>query len=378
MTGVVIVDAVRSPFGRRGKAFASTAPVDLLGQVLQALFQRSDVDPVLVEQVVGGCVSQNGDQAPHVVRYAWLAAGLPYPAGATTLDAQCGSGQQAVGIVAAQIASGAIDVGIGCGVEVMSRVPLGSSGSGSKDFLAHSDIDMPTQFEAAERIAARRGLTRDDLDAFGARSQQLAAAAWEAGRMDAEVVPTTVDVDGEPVTVSRDEGLRETTTEALAGLRPTFEGALHTAGTSSQISDGAAAVLLMSEARCEGLGLDPLARIVDQCLVGSDPYYYLDGPPDATERLLARQRIGIDDIDLFEVNEAFAAVPLSWASVCHPDPDRVNVNGGAIALGHPVGASGARLIATAAHELRRRAQSRALVAMCCGGAMASGTLLARD
>jgi acetyl-CoA C-acetyltransferase len=375
MESAVVVDAVRSPFGRRGKALAGLSATGLLGQVLAALFRRTAIDPAEVGQVIGGCVSQTGDQAPHVIRYSWLAAGLPAGVGATTLDAQCGSSQQAVGLVAALIAAGVIDIGVACGVEVMSAVPLGSAGDGAKAWVAGSDLDMPTQFTAAERIARRRGLDRADLDAFGARSQQRAKQAWDAGRFASQVVGIETGA-GAPV-FERDEGLRDTTVGSLAGLRPVQDGALHTAGTSSQISDGAAAVLLTSETVASARGLDPLARVADQCLVGADPYYYLDGPPDATRLLLDRTGLSADDIDLFEVNEAFAAVPLSWAAVIHPDPDRVNVNGGAIALGHPVGASGARLVAAAAHELRRGGGSRALVTMCCGGAMATATILER-
>jgi acetyl-CoA C-acetyltransferase len=375
MKSVVVVDAVRSPFGRRGQALAELPAVDLLGQVLTALFRRAAVDPAEVGQVIGGCVSQTGDQAPHVVRYSWLAAGLPVRTGATTLDAQCGSSQQAVGLVAALISAGVIDIGVACGVEVMSRVPLGSAGNGAKAWLPGSGIDMPTQFTAAERIARRRGLDRAALDAFGARSQQRAKLAWDEGRFASQVVPIEVAASG--LKFERDEGLRDTTIESLAGLRPVQDGALHTAGTSSQISDGAAAVLLASAATAAARGLEPLARIVDQCLVGSDPYYYLDGPPDATQLLFDRTGLTADDIDLFEVNEAFASVPLSWATVIHPDPDRVNVNGGAIALGHPVGASGARLVTAAVHEMRRTGGNRALITMCCGGAMATATILER-
>lgn len=366
-----VISAVRSPIGRRNGALSTVTPVDLLGQVLTAAIDRSGVPAEAVEQVVGGCVSQAGDQAPHLVRWAWLAAGLPVGAGATTMDAQCGSGQQAVGVVSALIRAGVIDVGLACGVEMMSRVPLGAAGSGAKAWLPESTMDIPDQFTGAERIARRRGFERSDLDAFGARSHRRALAAWADGRFASEVVPIRVG----DTTVDRDEGPRPSTVETLAGLRPVVEGGLHTAGTSSPISDGAAAVLLASDDFVRTHGLTPLATVADQCLVGSDPYYYLDGPPAATRRLLDRNRMTIGDIDRFEVSEAFASVPLSWAAVCEPDLDRVNVNGGAIALGHPVGASGARLVVTAVHELRRSGSETALVAMCCGGAMATGSLL---
>jgi acetyl-CoA C-acetyltransferase len=245
-------------------------------------------------------------------------------------------------------------------------------------------IDMPNQFEAAERIAKRRGLTRADLDAFGLRSQRNAARAWAAGHFDREVIGVKAPVldagrqpTGETATVDRDQGLRETTAEGLAGLKPVLEGGLHTAGTSSQISDGAAAVLLVDEGRARDLGLRPRARIVAQCLIGDEPYYHLDGPVAATERVLRRSGMSIGDIDIFDVNEAFASVVLSWMSVHGPDPDRVNVNGGAIALGHPVGSTGSRLLTTALHELERRDASTALVSMCAGGAMATATIIER-
>jgi acetyl-CoA C-acetyltransferase len=246
------------------------------------------------------------------------------------------------------------------------------------------NIDMPNQFEAAERIAKRRGLTRTDLDAFGLRSQQNAARAWAAGHFDRQVIPVkapVLDADrrptGESATVDRDQGLRETTAEGLAGLKPVLDGGLHTAGTSSQISDGAAALLLVDQRRARDLGLRPRARILAQCLIGDDPYYHLDGPIAATEQVLRRSGLSIGDIDIFEVNEAFASVVLSWMSVHGPDPDRVNVNGGAIALGHPVGSTGSRLITTALHELERRDASTALISMCAGGAMATATIIER-
>jgi acetyl-CoA C-acetyltransferase len=243
---------------------------------------------------------------------------------------------------------------------------------------------MPNQYQAAERIAQRRGLSRDDIDRFGLRSQTLAQAAWAQGRFDREIVPVKAPVldaqrqpSGETRTVERDQGLRETSLEALAGLRPVLDGGLHTAGTSSQISDGAAAVLLLDADRARALGLRPRARIIAQCLIGAEPYYHLDGPVQATERVLARSGMTIRDIDLFEVNEAFASVVLSWMSVHRPDPDQVNVNGGAIALGHPVGSTGARLITTALHELERRDASTALITMCAGGAMSTATIIER-
>jgi acetyl-CoA C-acetyltransferase len=321
-----------------------------------------------------------------VTRTAWLHAGMPIHTGCLTLDAQCGSAQQAVHVIAGLIAAGAIDAGIGCGVEAMSRVGLGANiGSGIGSPRPDSwTIDMPNQFEAAERIAIRRGLTREQLDAFGLRSQQNAQRAWAEGRFDREVAPVkapVLDAEGKPTgetrVVDRDQGLRETRLEALAGLKPVLPDGLHTAGTSSQISDGAAAVLLVDENRARELGLRPRARIVSQALIGDEPYYHLDGPIAATERVLSRSGMTIGDIDIFEVNEAFASVVMSWMSVHQPDPDKVNVNGGAIALGHPVGSTGSRLLTTALHELERRDASTALISMCAGGAMATATIIER-
>ena len=371
----VIVEAVRTPVGKRGGALSGLHPAEILGGVQAALLDRAGVAPPAVEQVVGGCVTQAGEQSGNVTRTAWLHAGLPYQAGCQTLDAQCGSAQQAAHLVAGLIAADAIGVGIACGVEAMSRVPLGTAAraDAGSPRPASWDIDMPNQYGAAERIAQRRGLTREDVDAFGLRSQTLAQAAWAQGRFDREVVP----VKTEAGLVDRDEGLRETSLAALARLRPVVEGGLHTAGTSSQISDGAAAVLLTEAGRARALGLRPRARIVAQCLVGAEPYYHLDGPVQATERVLARSGMTMDDIDLFEVNEAFASVVLSWLAVGGANPDRVNVNGGAIALGHPVGSTGARLLTTALHELERRGAGTALVTMCAGGAMATATILER-
>jgi acetyl-CoA C-acetyltransferase len=372
----VIVEAVRTPIGRRGGWLAALHPAELLGAAQAALVGRAGIDPVAVEQVAGGCVTQAGEQSNNVTRMAWLHAGLPYQTGCLTLDAQCGSAQQAVHLVAGLIAADAIDVGIGCGVESMSRVKLRAN-LGVDAGMPRPEswrIDLPNQYEAAERIATLRGLTRAEVDAFGLRSQVNAARAWANGYFDREVVSVPVP-GGDAVT--RDQGLRETSLDALSALKPLLDGGVHTAGTSSQISDGAAAVLVMDADRARAEGLRPRARIVAQCLVGSEPYYHLDGPVAATERVLDRARMKIDDVDLFEVNEAFASVPLSWLSVHRPDPDRVNVNGGAIALGHPVGSTGARLITSALHELERRDAATALITMCTGGAMSTATILER-
>ena len=386
MGTAVIVEAVRTPIGKRGGALAGLHPAELLGSAQTALLERAGGEPGRVEQVAGGCVTQAGEQSSNVTRTAWLHAGLPYQAGCLTLDAQCGSAQQAVHLVAGLIAAGAIETGVACGVEMMSRVPLGANlgVDVGKPRPGSWDIDLPNQYVAAERIAQRRGLSRAEVDRFGLRSQEAAQLAWSQRRFDREIVPVkapVLDADRQPTgetrTVDRDEGLRETSLEALARLRPVLEGGVHTAGTSSQISDGAAAILLMEAARARALGLRPRARIVAQCLIGAEPYYHLDGPIEATERVLGRGAMAIGDIDLFEVNEAFASVALSWLSVHRPDPDRLNVNGGAIALGHPVGSTGARLITTALHELERRDATTALITMCAGGAMSTATIIER-
>jgi acetyl-CoA C-acetyltransferase len=380
----VIIDAVRTPLGKRNGWLAGVHPAQLLGFVQRQVIERAGIDADLVEQVVGGCVTQAGEQSNDMVRRAWLHAGLPQHTGGTAIDAQCGSGQQSAHLVADMVAAGTIDVGIACGVEAMSRIPLGANVPAGMGDPRPADwtIDMPNQFEAADRIARHRGLGRADLEAFGLASQQKARVAVDEGRFKREIAAYDASVlgaDGSPTGETRlvdtDQGLRETTLEGLAGLRTVLPDGLHTAGTSSQISDGASAVLIMDEAKARALGLRPRARIVTHCLVGSDPYFHLDGPIEATQRVLDRTGMTISDIDLFEVNEAFASVVLSWAGQHRVDMDKVNVNGGAIALGHPVGSTGTRLITTALHELERRELSTALVSMCAGGAMATGTLL---
>src|SRR3954453_4270837 len=331
----VIVDAVRTPLGKRKGWLAGGHPAALLGFAQAEVLRRAGVDPELVDQVVGGCVTQAGEQSNDMVRRAWLYAGLPQRTGATAIDAQCGSGQQAAHLVHDMVAAGTIDVGIACGVESMSRIPLGANVPAGLGDPRPDDwsIDLPNQFEAADRIAARRALTRDDLDAFGVASQQKARIAVDEGRFKRELAPYTAP-DG---VVDSDQGLRDTTLEGLQGLDPVLPGGLHTAGTSSQISDGASAVLIMDEDKARSLGLRPRARIRAHCLVGSDPYYHLDGPIEATQRLLDRTGMDISDFDLFEVNEAFASVVLSWAGQHHVDLDRVNVNGGANAPPPPAG-----------------------------------------
>ena len=385
MAQPVIVEAVRSPIGKRNGWMAGFHAAELLGNVQVELVKRAGVDPGDVEQVVGGCVTQAGEQASNVTRTAWLSQGLPYETAATTVDCQCGSAQQANNFVANLVSADAIDVGIACGVEAMSRVGLGANaynGPG-KSKPENFPWDMPDQFGAAERIAQKYGITRDDVDWLGFESQRKAAQAVAEGRFDREIVPLEAPVvgadgpTGERTLVSKDQGPRDTTKEGLAGLKPVLPDGMHTAGNSSQISDGAAAVLWMSQTRAGEAGLRPRARIVAQTLVGSDPYYHLDGPIAATTDVLRKAGMTMADIDIFEVNEAFASVVVSWGKVHEVDWDKVNVNGGAIALGHPVGSTGARLITTALHELERSDKNLALIAMCCGGALATGTIIER-
>ncbi|MGH2685166.1 MAG: steroid 3-ketoacyl-CoA thiolase [Actinomycetota bacterium] len=386
MPNAVIVEAVRTPIGKRNGWLSTLHASEILAAAQIEVVKRAGIAPSDVEQIVGGCVTQAGEQASNVTRNAWLGAGMPYEVACTTVDCQCGSAQQANHFIAGLIEAGAIDIGIGCGVEAMSRVFLGDNvknGPGTSRPPSWP-WDMPNQFEAAERIAKKRGITRDDIEELGLASQRNAARAWEEGRFEREVGPVeapVLDEEGNPTgeknLVSRDQGLRETTKEGLANLKPVMPDGIHTAGTSSQISDGAAAVLWMSDDKARALGLKPRARVIQQALVGSDPYYHLDGPVDSTARVLDRSGMTMNDIDLFEVNEAFASVVVSWARVHNPDMDKVNVNGGAIALGHPVGSTGSRLITTALHELERTDKQTALVAMCCGGALATATIIER-
>ena len=386
MGHAVIVEAARTPIGRRRGALAGLHPAEILGAAQLGVLERAGVAPEDIGQIIGGCVTQAGEQSNNVTRQAWLHAGLPYSTAATTIDCACGSAQQAVHLISGLISSGQISAGIGCGVEAMSRVFLGQANAPGTGNPYPDDwtIDMGDQFTSAQRIAEKRGITRADVDAFGVESQRRAAQAWAEGRFDREIVPVkapVVDKEGVPTgeiaTVTRDGGLRETTAEALAGLEPVIEGHIHTAGNSSQISDGAAAVLLMSEERAQELGLKPRARIIASGMIGSDPFYHLDGPIESTQMVLDKAKMTLDDIDLVEINEAFASVVLSWAQVHGADLSKVNVNGGAIALGHPVGSTGARLITTALHELERSNKSTALVTMCAGGALSTATIIER-
>ena len=391
MSEVVIVDAVRTPIGKRNGGLSTMHPGETLGLVQKALIDRTGIDPVQVEQVVGGVVSQVGEQAFNLTRTAWLAAGLPLTTAATTVDTQCGSSQQALGLASSLIGSGVVDVAIACGAEAMSRVPIGISGSKKlglgvpipKPYF--DQYEMTSQFEGAERIADKWGITREDADAFGLSSQERAIQAWEEDRFAGQYIGVEapdVDEEGKPTgtthTVSKDEGLRETSMEKLATLKPVGrENGVHTAGNASQISDGAAAILMMTAGKAEALGLTARARVVDTCLVGTDPELMLTGPIDATQRLLKRNDMSIDDIDVFEINEAFASVVLAWAKETGADPAKTNPNGGAIALGHPLGGTGAFLLTKALYELERTESKYALISMCCGGGLGTGTIIER-
>jgi acetyl-CoA C-acetyltransferase len=386
MGSPVIVEAVRTPIGKRKGWLAGVHPAVLLGAAQVEVLKRAGVEAALVEQVIGGCVSQAGEQSNNMVRRAWMHAGLPIHTASTVIDAQCSSAQQSVHLVDAMIAAGAIRTGVACGIESMSRIPLGANlpeGLGDPRPAGWS-IDLPNQFQGADRIVRDRGFSREQVDAFGLWSQQKARAAVDERRFDREVFALeapVLDEEGTPTDQTRlvdaDQSVRDTSLEALAALKPVLEGGTHTAGTSSQISDGASAMLLMDSDLATSLGLTPRARIVASCLVGADPYYHLDGPVQATEKLLADTGMTIGDIDICEVNEAFAGVVMSWAHVHEVPEDKINVNGGAIALGHPVGSTGTRLLTTALHELERRDATTALVSMCAGGAQASGTILER-
>ncbi|MFI6093635.1 thiolase family protein [Streptomyces sp. NPDC051218] len=381
---VVVVSAVRTAIGRRGRGLADVHPTRLLGSVQRAALAEAGLDPHLVGQVVGGVVAQVGEQAFNAARTAWLAEGLPQGVAATTVDAQCGSSQQALTLATGLVASGITDVALACGVESMSRIPIGSNFR--KDFdlgrpvpkAYQQHYEFLNQYQAAERIAEHYGITRRRADELGVTSQERAAHAWAEGRFDSQIVKLEVETeDGRAVAFSRDEGLRATTLEGLAGLKPAVDGGIHTAGTASQISDGASAVLLTTERRARELGLTPLARVVDSLLIGVDPVMMLLGPHTAAPKLLERNNLTIDDVDLIEINEAFASVVLSFQDETKADPAKINPNGGAIAHGHPLGATGCVLTTKAVHELRRTGDRYGLVTMCCGGGVGTATLLER-
>ena len=385
MPSAVIIDAVRTPLGRRNGMLKDWHPVDLAASVLGALETRSGIDPAVVDDVVLGCVMQVGEQAVNVARNAVLAAGWPESVPGTTVDRQCGSSQQAAHFAAQGIMAGAYDVVVAGGVEVMTRVPMGSSMADGKYGYPFGPLvgaryssqgGLVPQGVSAELIAEKWGISRAELDEYGARSQRLAAAATAEGRFENEIVPLE-GPDGS--TIGIDEGIRDTDVETLAKLKPAFvaeeDGGRVTAGNSSQITDGAAAMLIMSEEKASELGLRPRARFVDFAVVGDDPRLMLTAPIPATTKVLDRAGLDLDDIGLIEINEAFAAVVLAWAREHQPDFDRVNVNGGAIALGHPLGCSGARLMATLLNEMERRDVRYGLQTMCEGGGMANATIL---
>ena len=386
MSDVYIVEACRSAIGKRGKGLAGLKPADLLGLVQKAALNRAKVAPENIDQVIGGCVSQVGEQTFNIARIAWLSQGLPLEVPSTTVDAQCGSSQQATSMAATMVASGIEDIVMSCGVEMMSRVPLGSAmKDGNPMGEDYGNLYQPTsQFMGAAMIAEEYQITREDTDKFGLESQNKAIEAWKEKRFDREIVKIEAPIlnekfepTGEARTVDRDEGLRETSLDSLASLDPVPGQDIHTAGSSSQVSDGAAAVIMASRKACDRLDLKPRAKIVATTLVGVDPVTMLKGPIPATRKVLERAGLTMDDIDIFEVNEAFASVVLAWQKDLGADPAKVNVNGGAIALGHPTGSTGARLITTALHELERRGGKYALVAMCCGGGLGTGTIIER-
>jgi acetyl-CoA acyltransferase len=381
---VVIVEAARTPIGRGHPEkgyYKDVHPSNLLAKTFKDVVDRADIEPSEVEDVVTGCVQQFGEQALNIGRNAWLEAGLPIETPATTIDRQCGSAQQAVNFAAALIASGVHDVAIGGGVEHMGHISFADSMSVQQEhgFAFSPQIleryQLVPQGISAEMIADQWEIPRSELDEIGLRSHQLAAKATEEGRFERETIPFSVNGD----TYVTDQGIRpDTSLEKLAQLKPVFkEDGKVTAGNSSQVSDGAAAVLLMTRDKADELGLKPRARIVDQTTVGVDPVIMLTGPIPATQKLLERNGMKIDDIDLIEINEAFASVVAAWRRELEPDMDRVNVNGGAIALGHPLGSTGARLITTLLHEMERSDQEMGLVTMCCGGGLGTGTLIQR-
>jgi acetyl-CoA acyltransferase len=386
MREAVVIEAVRTPVGRRNGALSGWHPAELLGAVLTALLERTGVDPELVDDVVAGCVTQVGEQSVNVARNAWLGAGLPETVPATTVDRQCGSSQQAAHFAAQGVLSGAYDLAIACGVESMTRVPMGSNMAGGNPFPQamidrYAQTGLVPQGLSAEIIAARWGLERRELDDLALRSHRCAAAARDAGAFDDELVPLAG--------VAADEGIRDDTSpEKLAGLKPAFHderfAAAHpdlrwvvTAGNSSQISDGAAALLITTREKAEELGLTPRWRFSAFALAGTDPVTMLTGPIPATQKVLARAGLGVDDIDHFEVNEAFASVVKAWQFETKADPERVNPRGGAIALGHPLGGSGARLMTTMLHALEQGGGRFGLQAMCEGGGLANATIVER-
>ena len=386
MATAVIVDAVRTAGGKRNGKLKDWHPVDLAAETLKALVERNDLDPALIEDVIMGCVMQTGAQGLNIARNAALAAGFPESVVGTSIDRQCGSSQQSAHFGAQGVIAGAYDVVVAAGVEVMTLVPMGVTMQGPGMPFGPKVMEryaaaggLVPQGISAELIADKWGLSREDLDAFSVESHKRAARATEEGRFQNEIVPITVDVDGTKETFDRDEGIRpDSSLESLAKLKPAFkEDGKVTAGNSSQITDGAAAMLIMSEEKANQLGLRPRARFHTFALAGVDPITMLTGPIPATTKALERSGLKLDDIDVIEINEAFASVVLAWEKEHHPDMARVNVNGGAIALGHPLGCSGAKLMATLLNELERTGGRYGLQTMCEGGGMANATIIER-
>ena len=392
MNNVVIVDAARSPVGKKNGSLGGAHPTDVLGQVMMKMLERNGIQSGQVDQVVGGCINKVAAQGMNVIRTAWLAHGGAIETPCITIDSQCGSSQQSSTLAHSILASGHAEVVMACGVENMTRLPIGSDSVGkdpkmgkpvSKSYFEQHEFT--SQFEGAERVAEKYQITRQDTDGFGLESQARAKTAIEEGYFDTQIIPVEAPVmdenfekTGETIVVSKDEIPRDTSLEALAELKPVArEDGIHTAGTSSQIADGAAAVLMMTEKKASELGLEPLAVIKASALVGCDPVLMLEGPIPATEKVLEDSSLSIEDVDVFEINEAFASVVLSWAKTVGADLSKVNPNGGAISLGHPLGATGCFLITKAVHELVRTNGRYGLISMCCGGGLGTGTLIER-
>jgi acetyl-CoA acetyltransferase family protein len=384
MSTAVIVDAIRTPLGKRNGRLKDWHPVDLAAETLRALQERTGIDPAVIDDVVMGCVMQVGEQAANIARNAVLAAGWPETVPGTTVDRQCGSSQQAAHFAAQGVIAGAYDVVVAAGVEVMTRVPMGASMADGKYGLPFGPKlgaryagagGLVPQGISAELIAEKWGISREEMDRFGLRSQELAAQATKEGRFESQILPV---VDAEGVMMTTDEGIRESSYEKIASLKPSFkEDGGVTAANSSQITDGAAALLIMSEEKANALGLTPRARFVGFGLAGDDPRLMLTAPIPATTKVFDKTGLTMDEIDLTEINEAFASVVLAWEKEHHPDMSKVNVNGGAIALGHPLGCSGARLMTTLLNELERTGGRYGLQTMCEGGGMANATVIER-
>ena len=385
MPNAVIVDALRTPLGRRNGKLKDQHPVDLAAQILRTIVERNGIDPALVEDVIMGCVMQVGEQGINIARNAALAAGFPESTVGTTVDRQCGSSQQAAHFAAQGVIAGAYDVVIAAGVENMTRVPMGASVADGKYGFPFGPMmtgrypNLVPQGISAELISEKWGISREANDAFAVESHKRAARATEEGRFDREIMPVNITTDDGEETMTRDEGIRpDSTVEKLAQLKPAFkEDGVITAANSSQITDGAAAVLIMSEEKAKALGLTPRARFHTFALAGVDPVLMLTGPIPATTKALERAKMTLDQIDLVEINEAFAPVVLALEKEHHPDMAKVNVNGGAIALGHPLGCSGARLMSTLLNELERSGGRYGLQTMCEGGGMANATIIER-